>query len=120
MTVAKNESEIEALKKQLADLQAASAKADKDHAAEIEALKEAKAEPAPASQPGRPQFKVKAARPAKEGTKAILATHSKKPKTYRALENGVDHKQGFNPRGAIFATTQPKGEWMEEVEEAAD
>jgi uncharacterized coiled-coil protein SlyX len=122
MTVAQNEDEIAKLKQQIADLQSASKKADDDHAAEIEKLKKAKPAAAATEQPGRPQFKVKGAVDPKEGRKTILAGHSKKPKTYRALENGTDFKQGFIARGTIFTTTQPQGEWMEEVKpsEAAD
>lgn len=41
--------------------------------------------------------------------------HSKKAKTYRALEVGTDWKQGIIMQGEVFTTTQPKGTWMEEV-----
>lgn len=62
-------------------------------------------------------FKVAGPVPPKEAREAVLAAHSEEPKTYLALQNGIDHKQGFIKEGQKFTTTQPQGEWMELVED---
>ena len=53
----------------------------------------------------------------KEASKLVEAARSKKPKTYRALQDGTDLKQGFIRAGTVFSTTQPQGSWMELVED---
>ena len=65
-------------------------------------------------------FKVSGPRPLAQAKKEIEAAHSKEPKTYLALQNGVDFKQGFIPEGKKFTTTQPQGSWMELVEDEDD
>jgi hypothetical protein len=77
--------------------------------AEVKALK--------AAQPAAPAARVVAALPPAEARKKVLAAFNKKPKTYRALQNGTDFVQGFIPEGAVFTTTQPQGSWMELVED---
>lgn len=68
---------------------------------------------------GKRMFKNPGPRDKAVGSKAVQEAHSEKLVTYRALENGIDHKQGFVPAGAIFSTTQPQGKWMEPVETEA-
>ena len=65
-------------------------------------------------------FKVTGPRPVKQAREEILAAHSKEPKTYIALQNGIDHKDGFINEGRKFTTTQPQGSWMEEVDDAEE
>lgn len=55
----------------------------------------------------------------KVASEKVKASHGE-AKTYRATDDGTDHKEGFVPRGKTFTTTQPQGSWMEEVEEAKD
>lgn len=64
---------------------------------------------------GKRGFKINGPRPVDEARKAILATRTGKPKTYRATQAGTDYKQGFIPAGKVFTTDMPQGSWMEEV-----
>lgn len=81
--------------------------------AEIAALKELlSTPPAPASAAS----KFKPMPTAEDAKKAVLAARSKRPRTYRALMDGVDIKQGIVKAGETFTTTQPQGSWMELVD----
>jgi hypothetical protein len=60
--------------------------------------------------------RVVAALPPEEAIAAVLAARGE-PKTYRALMDGTDIKQGVVKAGEVFTTTQPQGSWMELVEE---
>lgn len=53
---------------------------------------------------------------AEQAREAVLKARSKKPRTYRALMDGVDIRQGIVKAGETFTTTQPQGSWMELVD----
>ena len=94
MTVKRNQQEIDALEKKVAELEGRLAQA---------------------SETGKKGFSVKRAQPKGEARETILSRRSKEPKTYRALTAGTDYRQGFIPAGKVFTTDMPQGEWMEEV-----
>lgn len=93
----------------------AEAKAKEDEIAELRQQVEVLMKQAGSG--GRRVFTITGAVPPEKAREEVLAARSEEPKTYRALENGTDLKQGFVPKGAIFTTTQPKGSWMEPVED---
>lgn len=90
--------------------------------AQIAELKELLAAQASAPAPqviasGRRAFTVNGPRPKAQAKAEVEAAHSKKVKTYIAVQNGTDFKQGFIPVGTVFSTTQPQGSWMEAVDD---
>jgi hypothetical protein len=87
--------------------------------AEIEALKaqiEELTKLVASQQPAPAPKRVVAAVPPEEARAAVLAARGE-PKTYLALMDGTDIKQGVVKAGEVFTTTQPQGSWMELVEE---
>lgn len=81
----------------------------------LAAAEKARAKAEAIASTGKSGFTVRGPRPLEQARAEIKAARSSKPKTYRALEEGVDYRQGLIPAGKVFTTDQPKGAWMEEV-----